>query len=169
MEFPAQRKLYLRSKPLVKPRRGGTRLNLINSQLSFRTTTTSAMNSTIQSAARSVKEILDSKEFAATINSTTTQPLPPLNAKWTQSVLRLQCGEWPQLKQLEYEVWRFCHELYADPVHGRLLVIYGVNGTGKTHCAEAVYWWAKRTHLQYIARPDHINLLSADTVMWSWP
>ena len=54
-------------------------------------------------------------------------------------------------------------------MHGRLLVIYGVNGTGKTHCAEAVYWWAKRTHLQYIARPDHINLLSADTVMWSWP
>ncbi len=51
------------------------------------------------------------------------------------------------LKEMEIEVGRFCFDMFRNPFMGRLLVLAGNNGTGKTHCAKAVSRWV--AHVGY--------------------
>jgi DNA replication protein DnaC len=75
--------------------------------------------------------------------------------------------------ELEQEIWWFWYDLTrslpANIVRGRLLVLYGENGTGKTHCAKAVYSWARTCRLQYVETPGQVDLLSAHSEFWAWP
>lgn len=52
---------------------------------------------------------------------------------------------------------------------GRMLLLYGENGSGKTHCAKAVYRWVAKVGLakQFVRRVNHISHL--DCVYWHWP
>jgi len=73
------------------------------------------------------------------------------------------------LVEFERAVWNFCAGVSRDPVCGGLLVVYGANGTGKTHCARAVSRWARRSTIQFMPAPNVVQWLSARTEFWSWP
>lgn len=45
---------------------------------------------------------------------------------------------------LELEVWKFCAGFFKNPSRGRTLVLYGNNGTAKTHCAKKVFRWSRK-------------------------
>jgi DNA replication protein DnaC len=83
--------------------------------------------------------------------------------------LKLETARHPKLKELEEETGRFCFEVWAHPQLGRMLVLAGSNGTGKTHCAEAVRRWvASVGHgKQFVKRPNHISHI--DCTFWRWP
>lgn len=52
---------------------------------------------------------------------------------------------------------------------GRLLLLFGENGAGKTHCANAVHHWVTCVGhgKQFVKRTNHISYL--DCVYWRWP
>lgn len=102
-----------------------------------------------------------------TTQSTTTGNLPSedWNAKW----LRLKTKTHPKLKVMERDVGRFCFDLYRTPDSGRLLLLFGENGTGKTHCAQAVHRWLMSVghSKQFIKRANHVS--SIDCIYWHYP
>jgi len=59
--------------------------------------------------------------------------------------------------------------MWTYPTDGRLLVLAGPNGTGKTHCAEAVRRWVALVGhgKQFVKRANHISYL--DYRYWHWP
>lgn len=93
----------------------------------------------------------------------------PPNKNWLAKHLKLETSRHPKLKDLELETGRFCADLWRTPERGRMLVLAGSNGTGKTHCAEAVRrWLALVGHSkQFVKRADHISYL--DCLFWHWP
>ena len=99
---------------------------------------------------------------------------PPITVKppsesWNAKHLKLKTDSHPKLKELELQVGLFCFECYHRPENGRLLLLAGSNGCGKTHCAEAVQRWVRLVgHLkQFVRRPNHISYL--DCLFWHWP
>lgn len=76
---------------------------------------------------------------------------PPLDAKqvaankrrWLDQVIKIKAHH-PQLVALENAIYDYCMEYVKTPSTGKRLVIYGENGTGKSHTAKAVSRWAKR-------------------------
>lgn len=64
---------------------------------------------------------------------------------------------------------RFCLEMWASPEVGRLLVLAGDNGTGKTMMAKAVRSWIRAVGhgKQWVPKPDVIASLQC--VYWHWP
>jgi len=56
------------------------------------------------------------------------------------------------------------------PSHGSLLVLYGNNGAGKTHCAKAVYRWANRVsgNLPLVACEEG-HFKRPDAMFAHWP
>lgn len=75
----------------------------------------------------------------------------------------------PSLEKLERETGLFCFDLWRNPLHGRTLVLAGSNGTGKTHCAEAVRRWLSLVGhgKQFVKAPNVISHL--DCTFWHWP
>lgn len=59
--------------------------------------------------------------------------------------------------------------MWKDPAHGRMLVLYGANGSGKTHVAKAVREWIRHCGhgAQFVREPNHIECL--DCIYWHWP
>jgi DNA replication protein DnaC len=55
----------------------------------------------------------------------------------------------PQLKTLENLVYEFCIDYTKNPFKGKRLVIYGENGTGKSHTCKAISRWATRHALDF--------------------
>lgn len=129
----------------------------------------------MENQTKSAGQIIDGLKESAAIQSMTTQRQQPLDRNWLDSRLKLKTNHHPKLQELEREIWHFWYDLSKEFVTpgclkvGRLLVIYGENGTGKTHCAQAVCRWARRSSIQYMAQVNHISLLSANTRFWSWP
>lgn len=72
------------------------------------------------------------------------------------------------LATLEREVGRFCADIWADPVRGRLLVLAGSNGTGKTKMARAVSRWIGHvgSSKQFLLAGFVSHL---ECAFWSWP
>lgn len=70
---------------------------------------------------------------------------------------------------MEFEVGRFCFEMWASPKAGRLLVLAGRNGTGKTMMAKAVAGWVLLVGhgKQWFSTPG--TLESLQCVYWHWP
>jgi DNA replication protein DnaC len=93
----------------------------------------------------------------------------PPNASWNAKHLKLETARHPKLKELEAETGRFCFNAWNSPQRGQLLVFAGSNGTGKTHCAEAVRrWLALVGHgKQFVKRTNVISHL--DCLFWHWP
>lgn len=83
--------------------------------------------------------------------------------------MKLKTESHPKLKELELEVGRFCFGIWQSPQHGHLLLLAGSNGSGKTHCAEAVRrWLALVGHgKQYVKGTNCIR--SLDCLFWHWP
>lgn len=70
---------------------------------------------------------------------------------------------------MEAEVGRFCFDLYKSPAQGRMMLLFGENGTGKTHCAKAVHRWISAVghEKKFIKRANHISHI--DSIYWEWP
>lgn len=83
--------------------------------------------------------------------------------------MKLDTTSHPKLKELEREVGRFCFSLWKRPEQGYLLLLAGTNGTGKTHCAEAVRRWLCLVGhgKQYVRQTNRISYL--DCLFWHWP
>lgn len=97
----------------------------------------------IEAALEKIRVMLESSKAQQTT-------LPPLSEKqkqqqkrrWLDQALKLRADH-PQLKALEDAVYDFCMDYKKNAAHGRRLVIYGENGTGKSHTAKAVSRWAR--------------------------
>lgn len=116
-----------------------------------------------------VSQILASKEFAEVL-SPPAQPTPrSVNRRWADKWLRLKTGHHPKLALLESEVGAFVQDLWDKPERGRTLVLYGENGTGKTHCAGAIDRWIRRIgyQKQFVVRTNVTE--SLDSAYWHWP
>ena len=88
--------------------------------------------------------------------------------EWLKKWLRLE-NRHPRIQKVEKEVGEFCRDVWESPGHGRLLVLYGDNGTGKTHCAKAVHRWIGHVgHTkQWVEQTGVISSLKS--LMWFWP
>lgn len=64
---------------------------------------------------------------------------------------------------------RFCAGVWKDPMNGKVIVLFGENGTGKSICAAYITRWIRKVgHAkQYIDRENNIRFV--DVVLWSWP
>lgn len=96
-----------------------------------------------------------------------TAPRP--NVSWNAKWLKLNTDSHPRLRDMEREVGQFCFDMWRAPEVGRLLVLAGTNGTGKTHCARAVMRWIQTVGhgKQWIPKPDVIACLQCG--YWHWP
>lgn len=74
---------------------------------------------------------------------------------WLDKWLRLETANHPQLLELENVVYQFCSDYSKCPKRGYRLVIFGENGSGKTHAARAIWRWAHRIAM-------HIPLVNTD-------
>lgn len=96
----------------------------------------------------------------------TITPLP--SAEWNRKWLNLRTHH-PKLAELERETGRFCFDMARSPLAGRLLLLSGESGSGKTHCAKAVREWIRAAggSVKFIRRVNHVESLSC--VFWHWP
>ena len=62
-------------------------------------------------------------------------------AAWSRKWLHLEGKSCQALERLETAAYDFCHGIWTSPTKGKLLVLWGPNGTGKTHTAKAVHKW----------------------------
>ena len=99
----------------------------------------------------------------------TTLSLPPKNRQWLARNIGLKTAHNQKLVELEGALWEFCAGLSRAPLSGHLLVVYGENGTGKTHGARSVVRWARRSNIQFMPEPNVSQSLCARTEFWSWP
>lgn len=74
----------------------------------------------------------------------------------------------PKLLQLERVVVEFCVGVWRDPQIGRLLILCGPNGTGKTHCAKAVDRWVDKVGGSRLRmrRFNDVGPMSCQYVFW---
>lgn len=107
------------------------------------------------------------KALAETTPSTTT-PQPPSeswNAKW----LRLQTAHHPKLKELEKQAGLFCFGMWQAPMRGRMLLLFGENGAGKTHTAESVHRWVSSVGHGKTWFPTPGVRAQLQSLFWRWP
>lgn len=105
------------------------------------------------------------KELQSAPQTTPKLPSASWNAKW----LKLSHVEkYQALAMLEREVGRFCADIWKSPTEGRLLVLAGSNGCGKTMMAKAVRRWigVVGSSKQFM-RSGFITHIKCD--FWRWP
>lgn len=97
----------------------------------------------------------------------------PPNENWNAKWLKLQTGSHPKLKEMELEAGKFCFEMWANPLQGRMLLLAGANGTGKTHCAKAVHRWVCKVGYgkKWIDTDNntYARSVSLSSLYWHWP
>ena len=64
---------------------------------------------------------------------------------------------------------QFCFDMWREPQIGRLLLLAGKNGNGKTHAARGVSRWVRCVGhgKQWVERNNHISTLTC--LYWHWP
>lgn len=65
-------------------------------------------------------------------------------------------------------VEKFCADFYRNPVEGRLLMILGNSGTGKTHCSKAVFLWARHVCQSIAYKIRSGSIFSPFILMRTW-
>lgn len=73
---------------------------------------------------------------------------------------------------MEREAGLFCLEMWHSPHRGRLLLLAGNNGTGKTHCAKAINLWVKTVgpSKEWVVKADGERRRAyLDVIYWHWP
>ncbi len=133
----------------------------------------------METTAKHVSELIHVSKASHATQSTTTQPRPSENQPsgketwqkdgWQKKWLRLETSHHRKLKDLEDQITIACRNIWRDPARGQLVIIYGENGSGKTHCVKAVHYWISQIgHAkQFITRANHISHLYA--IYWRWP
>jgi DNA replication protein DnaC len=126
-------------------------------------------------AAKPISEIIPKTLETLTL----VQPLPtsalPLSEPqraWSRKWLKLETENRPPLNKLERAVFDFCRAYSKNPRQGYRLLIWGPNGTGKTHTAKAIYRWANSVKLKIPFDPilnedgDVYQLSTAQYLFW---
>lgn len=75
----------------------------------------------------------------------------------------------PQLQALENEVYDFCAGYAKCPSRGYRLIIFGNNGTGKSHAAKAIRSWANRMAIELPLVQGEVGLRLATAEFHNWP
>jgi len=80
----------------------------------------------------------------------------------------------PNLVQLERVSYMFCRDYAANPGHGRRLLIHGENGSGKSHCARAIFRWAQAASINLPLvnlplRGEDLGTRLSDAQFIHWP
>jgi DNA replication protein DnaC len=120
--------------------------------------------------AKPLNQILATLELPKPAPATATRPVRSLkDRQWCDKWLRLNTSRHPQLQELEAAVFDFCVGFRKTPGVGELLVLYGNNGAGKTHCAKAVARWA--SHVvgslpKVVMSETHLEIPSVMLVHW---
>lgn len=100
-------------------------------------------------------------------------PSPGLSEKdktWCRRFLKLETFRHPELIRLEFEACKFCTGYFKNPARGRLLVIYGNNGVGKSMVAENIVTWAHHARANFpkiVVGPGALQ--NADQWFVRWP
>lgn len=128
---------------------------------------------------KTAKEVLQGLELnltQETLEPTKTEPTTqkslsaePNKDAWSAKWLKLDTRGHPDLHALRDEAFRFCSEAWKNPQVGRLLVLAGGNGNGKTHTAKRIanWVWSVGRSNQFMPRPNYVK--SMDCIFWSWP
>lgn len=66
-------------------------------------------------------------------------------------------------------IWTFCAAYAKHPARGYRILLHGNNGTGKSHCAKAVFRWASRVALNLPWLNDPAGMRLAAAAMVNWP
>lgn len=110
---------------------------------------------------------------------------PPTAEKSSETRRRLWLDKWlrinathPQLQALEKAVYQFCGDYAKSPRIGHRLLIYGENGTGKSHAARTIFHWARDIAMQIpcVKQEENIDDPSMENTgfglatasMWNW-
>lgn len=88
--------------------------------------------------------------------------------QWLKKWIALDC-HCEALKKLEQEAFEFCSAVCKAPTKGYLLVIYGANGTGKTHAGKKIVRWLNRTAEKVRLVPFEESWRKANAVFENWP
>lgn len=107
------------------------------------------------------------KALAETTPSTTT--LTPPNESWNSKWLKLRTEHHPKLKELEREAGLFCFGMWQAPMRGRMLLLFGENGTAKTHTANAVHRWVSSVGHGKTWFPTMGVRAQLQSLFWHWP
>ena len=79
----------------------------------------------------------------------------------------------PQISHLEKVIYDFCANYSKSPGRGERLIIFGENGSGKTHAARAVFHWASQCgiaiKMPLVTNHDTGECSLANCVCYSWP
>lgn len=72
---------------------------------------------------------------------------------------------------MELAIYEFCRDYCKNPRRGRRLLLYGGNGCGKTHCAKAIHWYARKIAMQIPFDPvtfgdQEVQLATAAFLFW---
>lgn len=120
-----------------------------------------------------LEEIL--KRTLATLGSAKEQQTTPLPSKgsnkeaWARKWLKLKTGH-PQLQRLEAAAFEFCCGYATRPARGSRLLIYGANGTGKSHTAKAIWHWANRIAMHIpLVTDEGCGARLATCELFNWP
>jgi DNA replication protein DnaC len=70
---------------------------------------------------------------------------------------------------MEDDLYQFCSEYAKNPRRGRRLVIFGENGSGKSHAVKAINFWANRIAMQIPLVDAEAGIRLADSCLVAWP
>jgi DNA replication protein DnaC len=90
-------------------------------------------------------------------------------AVWLEKWLTLKTDRNSDLPNLEDAIWRFCCGYAKNPSAGKLLLLFGGNGNGKTHSAKAVARWARAiaNEIRFVQWADIVRI--PEVAFWRWP
>lgn len=120
------------------------------------------------------QRILATLESSKAQRTTPPPPLAKSNDKtrraWLDSWLKIKANH-PQLIELEKKVHRYCADYAKRPggTCGRRLLIYGENGTGKSHAAKAIAAWAQRVAINLPLVHGEVGMRLAECQYFKWP
>lgn len=128
------------------------------------------MNKEAQTAGAVVSRLTSEMKGHATTRSTITVPPQSESQKkaWLDTWLGLKDSHHPALTGLKESFYAFCAGIWRTPDFGSTLVIYGANGTGKTHCARKLSNWIRNVggDRKIIEKENHVIFLQSQYQYW---
>lgn len=128
--------------------------------------------------AKPISQILETMA-SSLAQRATERPSRDSREKWSPEKRRAWLDKWlrlrithPQLAAAELEIFKLCGQYFSEPARGRTVVIYGENGSGKSHIAKAVNHWANRVAIKMplVVREDLDDTLGIPwTIFANWP
>ena len=116
-----------------------------------------------------IKESLQHPPTQRRLIALREQPLSAKQQEWSRRWIGVRSFGEPQLERAERTVVAAARLMSKSPHAGALIVFFGRNGTGKTHCARALVNWAKTTfgECRYVPQANVVRMPAA--AFYRWP